>query len=245
MKPILNKALARRPPKPAGSPATRLSWRDWLTLLFSTVAFLLSIFTAYINYLRVVDNFSVVILPGITMRAIGESFPVLSLDMRSNLIFANTGTRPAAVVGISLLVMRPSEAYGPEECKSEPGPQDVLVRLVTTALSVEAGQLIPVTAGLDTASPPDGASFDDKGVLQVKLAHATPNVPGYSVRLCMIFDLATPRTRQASVRQPIFVGQVTFTPGPGTLWLGDKDALRERTVAASLLRYDGHIFAPG
>jgi|GEM_PF-3601775 len=99
--------------------ATKLSWRDWVTLTLSILAFILSLGTAYFNLLRQDDDLSLTVKSVPFMNRPSSEVLTAKIDRPIELIFINSGNRPAVVseisVGLNQLVDGKTRCPAPQQ----------------------------------------------------------------------------------------------------------------------------------
>jgi hypothetical protein len=83
-----------------------MTGKDWVTIILSTLAFLLSAGTAYFNIVRQEDNVSVTFgrVPSISISETNDRFLIVEDEV--DLILINSGNRGVAISGLAMFVMQ-------------------------------------------------------------------------------------------------------------------------------------------
>jgi hypothetical protein len=206
---------------------TAMTLKDWITIVLAVLAFGLSSITAYYGFIRTTDEISVVMetIPFIdVMRE--EKKVVVTRSLR--LLFINSGSRPAIILGVDVQVDETDLDKGPLTRKACEG--DVPRRWLGTTLEPFVIKEKEIIEKRFEVAP----SMESKvGEQKINVVLPTPQWFGpqssYAGRLCLTFRLVTParsdivkdaEVQTQVVSQPTgsIVGGYTLQKRPLPLW---------------------------
>jgi len=168
-----------------------LVFKDWVTMLFSLVALILSLATAYWNIARLDENLSVVIRGEQLANRIGKD-GLAPQGGETDLLFVNSGNRPVGILSVRIFFLTGGNT---KDCKGTQGEQ----RFTTTfkPIIVKADDIVATKIkidGIESLNQPNGkAKFSPNAISQYLDAEAA-NKKELNVVSCLLVQLSTAST---------------------------------------------------
>jgi hypothetical protein len=181
---------------------TRMTGKDWTTLSMSALALILSSVTVYFNVVRTKDDLRVVV-EGTPEFLLDYENPKFDISTDLTMTFINAGTRPLAILRVTLFLdQSPRANLHQEKCEVQEGTAITRPYDFTTTI-VKAGEISSVQVKLREATPPKSAKKASIPLVEESAIKNQINVLG-----CLRFTVSTPENVQEVRDVPIFYSNV-------------------------------------
>lgn len=207
--------------------------KDWFAVGFSALALLISMVTAYYSVVRRDDNLSVVIGSAPFVRQV-DADNIEITDDETTLVFINSGTRSAAITGVSIFFM---QHEGPSRCaQTSSGNDGAWFETGFEPIAVKANEVMTQRAKIRRPYPSTSFTQNDRGWYRFRLSDENKLKEVANIEVCYAIYLATPSVamhlEHVSGEEYRIKDRITMT-----------DAIDENRPPIQLIKSSGTIFS--